>query len=182
MLCADATSTVLLKYALSASSCSSSANWRFVVERLMLITSKPCSTAQRSPASRTGPLPLKPAPSTRTLWSSQSGASAADDPGAGRAVAAEVALGVVHALDLVVLADGGRRLRPATSPTSGWPASTPLSRMQTRTPLPVAPPNAQSRVTRSGQSTPIEIRSPAPAGRLQAGRSAGSLTRLIVSG
>ena len=37
-------------------------------------------------------------------------------------------------------------------------------------------PKAQSRVTCSGQSTPIEMRSPAPAGRLQAGRSAASLT------
>src|SRR5919108_1212781 len=44
--------------------------------------------------------------------------------------------------------------------------------MQTRTPAPVEPPNAHSRVTRSGHSTPIEMRSPAPAGRLHAGRSA----------
>ena len=39
----------------------------------------------------------------------------------------------------------------SSSPTSGWVASTPESRMQTRTPSPVAPPSAHSRVTRSGQ-------------------------------
>ena len=41
----------------------------------MFTTSKPCSTAQRRPARSTPPLPVKPAPSTRTLMSSQSGAS-----------------------------------------------------------------------------------------------------------
>ena len=45
------------KYALSVSSCRSAANFCFVVDRLMLMTSKPCSTAQRKPSSSTGPLP-----------------------------------------------------------------------------------------------------------------------------
>ena len=40
---------------------------------------------------------------------------------------------------------------PSTSPTSGCPASMPLSTMQTRAPAPVEPPQAHSRVTRSGQ-------------------------------
>src|SRR2546428_546895 len=60
-----------------------------------------------------------------------------------------------------------------TAPTSGWPGSMPLSRMHTRTPAPVAPPHAQSRVTCSGQSRGSAIRSTASAGRLQAG--SGSL-------
>jgi hypothetical protein len=55
------------KYARSVSSWRIPANWRFVVERLMFTTSKPCSTAQRRPARRMSPLPVKPAPSTRTL-------------------------------------------------------------------------------------------------------------------
>src|SRR6266516_1311732 len=41
--------------------------------------------------------------------------------------------------------------------------------MQTRIPAPVEPPSAQSRVTRSGHSTPIPISADAAAGRLQAG-------------
>src|SRR5436190_1585840 len=49
----------------------------------------------------------------------------------------------------------------------------PLSSTQTRTPAPVPPPIAQSRVTRSGHEDGIWIASPAAAaaGRLQAGRS-----------
>ena len=50
----------------------------------------------------------------------------------------------------------------SSPPTSGWSPSTPLSRMQTSTPSPVAPPIAQSRVTRSGHSAGIADR----AGRL----------------
>ncbi len=51
------------------------ANCFFVVERLMLTMWKPWSTAQRRPARSTPPLPVKPAPRTRTLTISQSGAS-----------------------------------------------------------------------------------------------------------
>src|SRR5437879_5760585 len=61
-----------------------------------------------------------------------------------------------------------------TSPTSECPASTPLSRTQTRTPAPVAPPQAQSRVTSPGHSSGSVIRSTASAGRLQAGRGSSS--------
>ena len=75
MLCADATSIVRLKYAASASSWSRSTYCFFVVDRLMLTTGKPCSIAHSSPASRTPALPVYPAPRTRTLVSSQSGAS-----------------------------------------------------------------------------------------------------------
>src|SRR5437870_5527309 len=45
----------------------------------------------------------------------------------------------------------------------------PLSKMHTRTPAPVAPPHAHSRVTCSGHSRGSAIRSTASAGRLQAG-------------
>ena len=41
-----------------AGTCYRAANWLFVVERLMFTRSNPCSTAQRSPPSRTGPLPV----------------------------------------------------------------------------------------------------------------------------
>ena len=58
-----------------------------------------------------------------------------------------------------------------TVPTSGWSSSTPLSSTHTRTPSPRAPSQAQSRVTRSGHAVGSAIRSTAPAGRLQAGRS-----------
>ena len=62
----------------------------------------------------------------------------------------------------------------STRPTSGWSSSTPLSRMQTRTPAPVEPPHAHSRVTCSGRVTGTRIRSTASAGRLQAGSSSSS--------
>src|SRR5215210_2353434 len=170
MLCADATSTVLRKYALSASSCSNPANCRFVVERLMLITSKPCSTAQRRPPSRMGPLPLKPAPRTRALIRVQSGASARTIPA--QAVPCPQRSPSVSSTSSIWSSSPTRLKATAWSilPTSGWPASTPLSRMQTRTPWPVEPPQAHSRVTRSGHLSPIEIWSAPPAARLQAGR------------
>src|SRR5262249_15035652 len=57
----------------------------------------------------------------------------------------------------------------ATSPTSEWPSSTPLSRMHTLTPAPVAPPSAHSRSTRSGRGFAIRIRSAAARGNDQAG-------------
>ena len=108
MLCADATRIVRLKYALSASSCSTSANWRFVVERLMFTTSKPCSTAQRRPAEqdRAG---------ARVAGAEHADAvdlalrrEPADDAGARRAVAAEVALLVGRRDRVAVLVDGDR--------------------------------------------------------------------------
>jgi hypothetical protein len=73
-LCAEATSTVLPKYASSVSARRLSTNlWR-VVDKLRLTTSKRCSMAHFSPASRASPEPENPWPSTRTLWISQSGA------------------------------------------------------------------------------------------------------------
>ena len=48
----------------------------------------------------------------------------------------------------------------------------PLSRMQTRTPAPVASPQAHARVTASGQR--VVIRSTASDGTLHAGSSSGS--------
>ena len=59
MLWAEATIRLRRKYAASVSACRSATNRSFVVERLMLITSNPCSTAQRRPSIRTGPLPTK---------------------------------------------------------------------------------------------------------------------------
>src|SRR5437867_4915559 len=47
--------------------------------------------------------------------------------------------------------------------------------MQARTPSPVAPPHAQSRVTRSGHSMGRAIRSTASLGRLQAGSGAAGM-------
>ena len=58
----------------------------------MLITSKPCSTAQRRPASRTGPLPVKPGAEHAHAVQLAVRRERADDPGAGGAVPAEVAL------------------------------------------------------------------------------------------
>src|SRR2546421_202664 len=62
----------------------------------------------------------------------------------------------------------------STRPTSGWSSSMPLSRMHTRTPAPVEPPHAHSRVTCSGSVTGRRIRSTASAGKLQAGSSSSS--------
>ena len=71
-----------------------------------------------------------------------------------------------------------RRAGPRPSGRRGRRAdgrcSMPLSRMQTRTPAPVEPPHAHSRVTWSGSVTGTRIRSTASAGRLQAGRSSSS--------
>src|SRR5215210_6374543 len=173
MLCAEATRTLRLKYAVSASSCRSAACWLFVVERLMLMTSNPCCTAHRRPPCRIAPEPVKPAPSTRTECSSTSGAIARTIP--------------AHAVPCphrspsssgssISSPSSPRRIAiaPATVPTSGWSRSTPLSRMQTRTPRPVASPSAHSRSTRSGHPASIAIRSAAARGRLHAGSSSSS--------
>ena len=66
----------------------------------------------------------------------------------------------------------------SSSPTSGWLASTPESRMQTRAPSPVEPPHAHSRVTRSGHSEGSEMRSTASFGRLQAGSAVSAASQL----
>ena len=152
MLWADATSIVRLKYAVSASSCSRARTAVFVVERLMLTTWKPCSIAHSSPASSTAPLPrVAGAEHAHARQSSHSGASERMIPAHAVPWPQRSPSVVVVRRHLVVVS---RRPRPsaAPSPTSGWSSSTPLSRMQTRTPAPVAPPNAHSRVTGSGQS------------------------------
>src|SRR5919206_311810 len=70
MLCADATSITRLKYATSASSCSRSTYCFFVVERLMLTTSKPCSIAHsRRPGATTPAAPPLPRIRARGLSS-----------------------------------------------------------------------------------------------------------------
>ena len=79
----------------SASSCRIPANWRFVVERLMLITSKPCSTAQRRPAEQDVPAAGEAGAEHADARELAVRRERADDPGAGRPVAAEVALRVL---------------------------------------------------------------------------------------
>ena len=77
------------------------------------------------------------------------GSERADDPGAGGAVPDDVADVVLDDLHGPVL--GSRdRAALASGPTSGWPASTPLSTMQTST-APREPPIAHSRVERPRQ-------------------------------
>ena len=68
-----------------------------------------------------------------------------------------------------------------TAPTSGWPCSTPLSTIATRTPAPVAPPQAHSRVIlagHAGDATALAL----SAARLQAGSSSGSSASLTGDG
>ena len=173
MLWAEATSTLRWKYAVSVSSWRMPANWRFVVERLMLITSKPSSTAHRRPARSTPPLPVNPAPSTRTLTSSQSGASDRTIP-AQAVPCPQRSPSTSSATTTSSPGPTETATERCTSPTSGCPESTPLSRMQTRTPFPVEPPQAQSRVTSPGHSKGSSMRSAPPAGRLQAGRSSSA--------
>src|SRR5215207_9587873 len=151
MLCAEATSTVRRKYARSATSWSRPAKWLFVVDRLMLITSKPCSTAQRRPPRSAVPLPVNPAPRTRTLKSSQSFAIERTIPA--QAVPwPQRSPSTSSTTEISSPSPTSTATAPASSPTSGWSASIPLSRMQTRTPLPVDPPHAHSRVTRPGHA------------------------------
>src|SRR3954469_10998014 len=69
-----------------------------------------------------------------------------------------------------------------TSPTSGWASSMPLSRMQTRTPAPVAPPQAHSRETSGGHGECTRNASSADAGRLQAGSSSSDSCANAVTG
>ena len=108
-----------------------------LVERLRLMTSKPCSIAQSSPASRSRPRPLSPsARRTRMLVSSQSGARRPDDARAGGAVAADIALASSLGLAQPVVVDLDRHAARHRSPTAGWSGSTPESTMQTRAPAP----------------------------------------------
>ena len=85
------------------------------------------------------PPPVNPAPSTRTEWISASGASARTIPAQAvpcpqtspsRSLATKVMPSSFFATATAL----------STWPTFGCEASTPLSRMQTRTPFPVAPP------------------------------------------
>ena len=119
------------------------------------------------------PPPVKPAPSTRTLWISASGASERTMPA--QAVPwPQTSPSRSLATNRRPSSSFETATALSTWPTSGCEASTPLSRMQTRTPLPVEPPQAHSRVTSAGQSASSAISFAAPAGRLQAG---SSLTR-----
>src|SRR5262245_41208505 len=52
--------------------------------------------------------------------------------------------------------------------------------MQTRTPLPVDPPQAHSRVISAGQTLSTAISPAAPAGRLQAGRPDSLMTAMLL--
>src|SRR4051812_20366491 len=116
MLWAEATIVVRWKNARSASSWSASLYWRFVVERLMLMTSKRCSIAQRRPASITGARAGEARTEDAHRGDLRVGRERADDAGARGAVPAQVALVVVVDLDVPVL-DGDRpRVRDGTDP------------------------------------------------------------------
>ena len=115
------------------------------------------------------PLPVQPAPSTRTLATVHSGASertipahAVPCPQRSPSTSSATTASSFSSREIVTAL--------SSPPTSGWSASTPESRMHTRTPAPVDPPHAHSRVTRSGHSTGSAIRSTASFGRLHAGR------------
>ena len=148
----------------------------------MLITSKPCSTAQRRPPSRTGAAAREAgaehADARQTRTRARARGRSRRRPCRGRR-------GRPRCRPTTAISPSSPR-RTATAPSTdrraGGSRSTPLSRMQTTNTLagrfaegPVARDAARAsrRRSRSG--------SPAPAGRLQAGRSAGSLTARIVS-
>ena len=118
----------------------------FVVERLMLTTSKPCPTAQRRPASSTGPVPDEArrrarGPSRAPPRARSSGSTPAQ------------AVPCPQRSPSVSSVATGRRPRRARSTTA--PASSPDQRMAGLDaavedadlhPLPVAPPSAHSRL------------------------------------
>src|SRR4051794_6395732 len=146
----------------------------------MLMMSKRCSIAHSRPAISTAALPVYPAPSTRTLVSSHSGASIRTMPAHAvpcpqRSPASSSAI-TMPSSDFVTATER------CTSPTSGWASSTPLSRMQTRTPAPVAPPQAHSRETSGGHGEWTRSASSAEAGRLQAGSSSSDSCASTVTG
>src|SRR5579884_2619146 len=125
-------------------SCRSAAASRLGVERLRLTISQPSSTAQRRPASSADGPSREPGPSTRTLHSSQAGATERMIPA--HAVpwpaTSPSASAATTGSPPGVLSTATARWRP---PTSSWSPSTPLSRTATRTPAPSAPPHAHSR-------------------------------------
>ena len=151
----------------SASSWSTAANLLFVVERLMLITSKPCSTAQRSPRGARRRSPCSPCRARARCAGCSRGR----------------ALGSPRRTPFRARRDRPpRRRRPRGRPPSGTTvdgllhradermarARSPLSRTQTRTPAPVEPPNAHSGVDPLG---PLQVdRDPLALARRQAPR------------
>ena len=94
---------------------------------------------------------MNPSPSTRTLTSSQSGAIERTIPAHAlpwphTSPLASSVTSACSSSSTVTVTDRD------TGPTSRWPASMPLSTTHTVTPLPVEPPSAHSRVTRSGHA------------------------------
>ena len=80
MLCAEATRTLPPEVRAVGELVQELGELALRRRRLRFTTSWPCSTAWRSPARIRSPLPVAPAPSTRTLCSAQSGASARTMP------------------------------------------------------------------------------------------------------
>ena len=127
-----------------------------VVERLRLMTSNPSSTAQRRPAARIAPLPRLALPRTRTAEIRDPGASDRTIPA--QAVPCPNTSPSSSSTTSMSSADVPVTVTArSTPPTMGWSASTPLSSRQTRTPSPVEPPIAQSRVTSKGHLEASEM-------------------------
>ena len=103
------------------------------------------------------------------------GRDRANHAGAGRAVAAEIALQVLLGDRVAVLVERDRRRRRrARRPADGLARRRCRGRRPSR-PRPVAPPSAHSRSTRSGRRFSSPIPSTAVRGSDQAGRSSSSI-------
>ena len=177
MLCAEATSTVRRKYAVSASSCRMPGELALGgreahVDHVEALLDGPAETAeQRGPAAREAGAEHADA---RDLAARR---ERANDPGARRSVAAEVALFVLRDLDLVALEhrDCDRLLHLPDERMAPLDAAVEDADADV---LAVEPPHAHSRVSCAGHSSGSWRSSARPAGRLQAG-SGLLLTRLL---
>src|SRR6266536_5071076 len=138
---------MLRKNASSASSWNTAYSSRLSVPRLRFSTCIRCSIAHLMPAASTDPFPDRRPPSTRTLYSSASGATA-------RMMAAQAVPWPNRSScspSTILTPPGSVGSASMTTPpwiplTSGWPLSIPLSRIATRTPRPELPPHAHSLV------------------------------------
>ena len=133
MLCAEATSSVRGSRRCRQVVQDRATCWS--VERLMLITSKPCSTAHASPASRSMAVPLEPVfpRRARARWSATLRREPADDPRARRAVAADVVVRIVADLGRPV-SSTSTVTRAGHRPDRGVIGLDPESTTHTRTP------------------------------------------------
>src|SRR3954469_12746241 len=136
------------------------------------MTWKPCSTAQASACRNTCALPDSLSPSTRTLVILASGASSWMI--AAQAVPCPNRSGWGPGRSTIWPASPSSSATPPSwstqSPSRGWSASMPLSITATRTPLPVAPPQAHSGVSIGSESTRDRETSKTDSPRAHAGR------------